>query len=138
MKAKANQIYFAAIKLLAGFNLYQIGEKDMYRAIQISQKLARMIPDDEIIQNGNKDLTEEEIYSQKLEETRNIFKDYPWTTVGARWSDLDRYIRNTIGIKSSRRISDYFTMAIEHHILSRDYKKFYHYIGDADESVSDD
>ena len=64
---------------------------------------------------------------QMMKDADTLFKGYSWTTSGARWTDLDRYVR-TKGISSSK-FSDLLSLACEKGILYRDDKKKYHYHG---------
>jgi len=64
---------------------------------------------------------------QMMKDADTLFKGYNWTTGGARWTDLDRYVR-TKGISGSR-FSDLLSLACEKGILYRDDKKKYHYHG---------
>ena len=123
MKLKANQLYFGAIKLI-GTRL-DITDEEIERAVSIAKKLAELIPDDEPDQktppppNDEKDAI-------KLEETYNVFSSMKWTDKGQRWTDIDKHIRS-LGIRSSRRISEYFRVAIENRIIFRDSNKRYHF-----------
>jgi hypothetical protein len=64
---------------------------------------------------------------QMMKDADTLFKGYNWTTSGARWTDLDRYVRSK-GISSSK-FSDLLSLACEKGILYRDDKKKYHYHG---------
>lgn len=64
---------------------------------------------------------------QMMKDADTLFKGYSWTTSGARWTDLDRYVRSK-GISSSK-FSDLLSLACEKGILYRDDKKKYHYHG---------
>ncbi len=64
---------------------------------------------------------------QMMKDADTLFKGYNWTTSGARWTDLDRYVR-TKGISGSK-FSDLLSLACEKGILYRDDKKKYHYHG---------
>ena len=64
---------------------------------------------------------------QMMKDADTLFKCYNWTTSGARWTDLDRYVRSK-GISSSK-FSDLLSLACEKGILYRDDKKKYHYHG---------
>ena len=64
---------------------------------------------------------------QMMKDADTLFKGYNWTTSGARWTDIDRYVRSK-GISSSK-FSDLLSLACEKGILYRDDKKKYHYHG---------
>ena len=64
---------------------------------------------------------------QMMKDADTLFKGYNWTTSGARWTDLDRYVRSK-GISGSK-FSDLLSLACEKCILYRDDKKKYHYHG---------
>ena len=67
----------------------------------------------------------------------DIFKLYPWTSSGATWTDLDRFIRSK-GITSQRRISDLFNIAIENGIIYKSDKRKYHYAGLSKQTPNDE
>ena len=64
---------------------------------------------------------------QMMKDADTLFNGYNWTTSGARWTDLDRYVRSK-GISGSK-FSDLLSLACEKGILYRDDKKKYHYHG---------
>ncbi len=64
---------------------------------------------------------------QMMKDADTLFKGYNWKTSGARWTDLDRYVRSK-GISGSK-FSDLLSLACEKGILYRDDKKKYHYHG---------
>ena len=64
---------------------------------------------------------------QMMKDADAMFKGYNWTTSGARWTDLDRYVRSK-GVSGSK-FSDLLSLACEKGILYRDDKKKYHYHG---------
>lgn len=64
---------------------------------------------------------------QMMKDADTLFKGYSWTTSGARWTDLDRYVRSK-GISGSK-FSDLLSLACEKGILYRDDKKKYHFHG---------
>jgi len=73
---------------------------------------------------------------QMMKDADAMFKGYNWTTSGARWTDLDRYVRSK-GISGSK-FSDLLSLACEKGILYRDDKKKYHYHGLKDIPMSKD
>ena len=82
----------------------------------------------EIEDNGTKVMNIAEAKEiQMMKDADTLFKGYNWTTSGARWTDLDRYVRSK-GISGSK-FSDLLSLACEKGILYRDDKKKYHYHG---------
>ncbi len=82
----------------------------------------------EIQENGTKVTNVAEAKEiQMMKDADTLFKGYNWTSSGARWTDLDRYVRSK-GISSSK-FSDLLSLACEKGILYRDDKKKYHYHG---------
>jgi hypothetical protein len=82
----------------------------------------------EIEDNGTKVMNIAEAKEiQMMKDADTLFKGYNWTTGGARWTDLDRYVR-TKGIGGSK-FSDLLSLACEKGIVYRDDKKKYHYHG---------
>ena len=82
----------------------------------------------EIMDNGAKVTNIAEAKEiQMMKDADTLFKGYNWTTSGARWTDLDRYVRSK-GISGSK-FSDLLSLACEKGILYRDDKKKYHYHG---------
>ena len=64
---------------------------------------------------------------QMMKDADSLFKGYNWTPSGARWTDLDRYVR-TKGI-SGTKFSDLLSIACEKGIVYRTDKRKYHYHG---------
>ena len=82
----------------------------------------------EIEDNGTKVMNIAESKEiQMMKDADTLFKGYNWTTSGARWTDLDRYVRSK-GVSGSK-FSDLLSLACEKGILYRDDKKKYHYHG---------
>jgi hypothetical protein len=85
--------------------------------------------------------SETDITESKNQQLRNeaddIFKLYPWTSAGATWTDLDRFIRSK-GITSQRRISDLFNIAVENGIIYKSDKRKYHYAGLSKQAPNDE
>jgi len=91
----------------------------------------------EIMDNGAKVTNIAEAKEiQMMKDADTLFKGYNWTTSGARWTDLDRYVRSK-GI-SGGKFSDLLSLACEKGILYRDDKKKYHYHGLKDIPMSKD
>ena len=74
---------------------------------------------------------------QLRNEADDIFKLYPWTSSGATWTDLDRFIRSK-GITSQRRISDLFNIAVENGIIFKTDRRKYHYAGLSKQAPNDE
>ena len=64
---------------------------------------------------------------QQRIEADDYFKLYPWTSVGATYTDLEKFLRSK-GVTSNRRIGDIFDTAKEAGIIYKTGKK-YHYNG---------
>ena len=65
---------------------------------------------------------------QEREEADNYFGQYKWTSSGARYTDLERFLR-TMGISSNRKIQDLFNTAMEAGIIYKTDNRKYHYRG---------
>lgn len=76
---------------------------------------------------SDQDVTDAKVQQLRIK-ADDIFKLYPWTSKGATWTDLDRFIRSK-GETSSRTISDMFNIALESGILYKTDKRKYHYNG---------
>lgn len=76
-----------------------------------------------------KDLTPEEKKAlEKAKEADELFKQYNWTSSGATYTDLERFIRSK-GITSNRKIGEYFNIASEKGVIYKSDKRKYHYNG---------
>ena len=62
------------------------------------------------------------------QEADDYFKLYDWTSIGATYTDLERFLRRK-GVTSNRRIGDLFNTAMEAGIIYKTDKKKYHYKG---------
>ena len=51
-----------------------------------------------------------------LEQARSLFREYPWTHLGATYTELEKYLRSK-GIRSNRRIASIFDIAKEMKII---------------------
>jgi hypothetical protein len=80
----------------------------------------------EIQDNGVKVVNSKEM--ELLKEADEIFKDYNWTSTGATYTDLERFVRSK-GVTSNRKISTLFNTAMENGIIYKSDKKKYHYKG---------
>lgn len=65
---------------------------------------------------------------KEQQEADEYFKLYAWTSTGATYTDLERFLR-TKGVTSNRRISQIFNTAMEAGIIYKTDKKKYHYNG---------
>lgn len=65
---------------------------------------------------------------EMIKESDEIFKAYNWTSSGATYTDLERHVRAS-GIRSNRKISNMFNLAMESGIIYKSDKKKYHYKG---------
>jgi hypothetical protein len=61
-------------------------------------------------------------------EADDYFKLYPWTSTGATYTDLEKFLRSK-GVTSNRKIEDMFNVAKEYGIIYKTDKKKYHYNG---------
>ena len=61
-------------------------------------------------------------------EADDYFKLYPWTSIGATYTDLDKFLRSK-GVTSNRKIEEMFNVAKEYGIIYKTDKKKYHYNG---------
>jgi len=80
----------------------------------------------EIEDNGQRIVNTKEM--ELLKEADELFKAYNWTSTGATYTDLERYVRSK-GVTSNRKISTLFNTAMESGIIYKSDKKKYHYKG---------
>ncbi len=73
------------------------------------------------------DLQDAKIQQQRIE-ADDIFKLYNWTSAGATYTDLERFLR-VKGVTSNRKIADMFNIAMESGVIYKTDKKKYHYNG---------
>ena len=66
--------------------------------------------------------------TQELLDTDAIFKAYNWTSSGATYTDLEKFIRSR-GVSSNRKMSTIFNTAMECGIIYKNSKKKYFYKG---------
>lgn len=78
----------------------------------------------EIDDNGVKVADSKEIALMKEADER--FKAFNWTSTGATYTELERYLRKSV---SGRRAGDLINIAAEHGIIYKSDKKKYHYNG---------
>jgi hypothetical protein len=76
---------------------------------------------------SNVDLQDSKIQQDRIE-ADDLFKLYPWSSTGATYTDLERFIR-TKGITSNRKIGRLFDIALESGIIYKTDKRKYHYNG---------
>lgn len=65
---------------------------------------------------------------REMTEADDLFKLYHWTSSGAIYSDLEKWMRSK-GITSGRKIGNLFNIAMESGIIYKTDKKHYHYAG---------
>ena len=78
----------------------------------------------EIEDNGTKVVDSKEM--QFIKEADERLKAFNWTTAGATYTELERYLRKSV---SGRRAGDLINIAAEHGIIYKSDKKKYHYNG---------
>ena len=90
----------------------------------------------ELDKNGQADTLETDNIRKEMLEADGYFKAYSWTSAGATYTDLERFLR-TKGITSNRRISNLFNTAMEFGIIYKSDKRKYHYKGISSKVVND-
>lgn len=78
----------------------------------------------EIQDNGTKVVDSKEM--QFIKEADERLKAFNWTSAGATYTELERYLRRSV---SGRRAGDLINIATEHRIIYKSDKKKYHYNG---------
>ena len=78
----------------------------------------------EIQDNGTKVVDSKEM--QFIKEADERLKTFNWTSAGATYTELERYLRKSV---SGRRAGDLINIAAEHGIIYKSDKKKYHYNG---------
>ena len=78
----------------------------------------------EIEDNGTKVVDNKEM--QFIKEADQRLKAFNWTSAGATYTELERYLRKSV---SGRRAGDLINIAAEHGIIYKSDKKKYHYNG---------
>lgn len=76
---------------------------------------------------GGGEYVDDEQHKRKRE-ADEYFKLYPWTAIGATYTDLEKFLRSK-GVTSGRKISDLFNVASEAGIIYKSDKRKYHYAG---------
>ena len=61
-------------------------------------------------------------------EADDYFKLYPWTSIGATWTDIDKWLYSK-GVTSNRKRGDLISIAMEAGIIYKSDKRKYHYAG---------
>lgn len=75
---------------------------------------------------GGEFINDEE--TKRKREADDYFSRYPWTAIGATYTDLEKFLRSK-GVTSGRKISDLFNVASEAGIIYKSDKRKYHYAG---------
>ena len=75
---------------------------------------------------GGEFINDEE--AKRKREADDYFSRYPWTAIGATYTDLEKFLRSK-GVTSGRKISDLFNVASEAGIIYKSDKRKYHYAG---------
>ena len=73
------------------------------------------------------DIADAKVQQARIE-ADDYFKLYQWTSIGATYTDLEKWLR-TKGVTSNRKIGDIFNVAMEAGIIYKSDKKKYHYAG---------
>lgn len=83
----------------------------------------------ELTDNGSQILNKADykLY-QERKDADTYFRQYAWTSGGATYTDLERFLR-TKGVTSNRKISNLFNTAMEAGIIFKSENKKYHYKG---------
>ena len=68
-----------------------------------------------------------EVQRAKIE-ADDYFKLYPWTSIGATWTDIDKWLYSK-GVTSNRKRGDLISIAMEAGIIYKSDKRKYHYNG---------
>ena len=76
---------------------------------------------------SNVDIADAKV-QQECIEADDYFKLYNWTSIGATYTDLEKFLRSK-GVTSGRKIGALFDIAMEHGIIYKSDKKKYHYNG---------
>ena len=82
----------------------------------------------ELDKNGRVDNPEDVKIQRAKVEADDYFKLFSWTSVGATYTELERFLKSK-GLTSNRRISDMFNVAMEYGIIFKTDKRKYHYKG---------
>lgn len=82
----------------------------------------------ELDQNGRVENYEDTKARRERQEADDYFKQYNWSSVGATYTDLERFLR-TKGVTSNRKIGNLFNVAMEANIIYKNDKKKYYYNG---------
>ena len=83
----------------------------------------------ELTVNGSQILnTADYKLQQERKEADLYFKGYAWTSIGATYTDLEKFLRSK-GVTSNRKIGSLFNTAMEAGIIYKSEKKKYHYKG---------
>ncbi len=81
------------------------------------------------------DIADAKVQQARIE-ADDYFKLYPWTSSGATYTDLEKFLRSK-GVNSNRRIGAIFDIAKESGIIYKTDKRKYHYAGLNKEAPND-
>ena len=82
----------------------------------------------ELDQNGRVENPDDIKLRREKQEADDYFKQYAWSSVGATYTDLEKFLRSK-GLTSNRKIQTLFNVAMEYGIIFKSDKKKYHYSG---------
>ena len=105
MKAKADQIYKAAITLMAGFGLDSFSDKRIKEFIDIAKRTADLIPDDKPKPKYN---------------TSDLFIGFPWNNKGAMRCEIENWLRLHSGYTSNRAMQTIINNALAEGVIHKD------------------
>lgn len=90
----------------------------------------------ELDQNGRVDNEANQKELRDKREADEYFKSFNWTSSGATYTDLEKYLRAK-GLTSNRRLSYLFNVAMEYGIIYKSDKRKYHYNGLTQQTLND-
>ena len=90
----------------------------------------------ELDANGRVENPEDVRLRREKQEADDYFKQYAWTSVGATYTDIEKFLRSK-GVTSNRKIQTLFNVAMEYAIIYKSDKKKYHYAGLNKETPND-
>ena len=90
----------------------------------------------ELDRNGRVENENDTKSKRDMINANDYFKQFNWTSAGATYTELDRFLRSK-GVTSNRKISDLFNTAMEYGIIYKTDKRKYHYKGLTAETIND-